>query len=76
MTPLTKYHDQLRIYKSHMNALESQYRYFKRIGLVDDMQNVAILKRQVRLCRNAFIKISKKIHEVSNGNDFELVCPL
>lgn len=76
MTPMTKYHDQLRIYKSHLSALESQRRYLKRIGLTEDVKNLDSLKRQVRLCRTNFIKVSKKISEASNRSDTSLICPI
>ena len=75
MTPLRKYYDQLRIYDSHLNALESQYQFFKQIGLHEDMKKVHLLKNQVKVCRNNFITVSQRIHELSGGNDSSLVCP-
>lgn len=76
MTPLTKYHDQLRLYKSHLVALESQSRYLKSIGLTEDVKAVISLKRQVRLCRNNFVKVSKRIADESQRSDSSLIFPI
>ncbi len=74
MTPLTKYYDQLRIYESHLKALDDQYQFFKKNGLSKDMKRVVLLKKEIRICRKNFINVSERIYEISDGKDLSLIC--